>query len=192
MDYKQTTLKLLSEHGGLCPGSIYIDLIHDVSAIIGDPGRLCVFTTDLWDQLYEKLKEERELYVAVDEGDAYIDTVPPTEMFDRLWKVTSSSKDDWYFDTVMEYKQVEQKYEVDLRDRQTGKSLICIYSGMDYDKAYKIMETYNSLMIEDYKPNTPADDYIDYDKKGLIADLYYTDGVENEVGLMKIKRRKQR
>ena len=189
MDYKQITLGLISVRGGLCPGSIYIDLIHDVSKIIGDYEKLFVFTTTLWDQLLEK---EREFYVAVDEGDAYIDTVPPTEMFDRLWKVTSSSKDDWYFDTVMEYKQVEQKYEVDLRDRQTGESLICIYSGTDYDKAYKIMETYNSLMIEDYKPNTPADDYSDYETKGLVADLYYTDGVENEVGLMKIKRREQR
>ena len=181
MDYKQTTLEPLSEHGGLCPGSIYIDLIHDVSAIIGDCERLYVFTTALWVQL---LETEREFYVTVDEGDAYIDTVPPTEMFDRLWKVTSSSKDDWWFDTVMEYKQVEQKYEVDLRDRQTGESLICIYSGTDYDKAYKIVENYNSLMIEEYQPNTPAENYIDEKTEGLVAALVYVEGYGKGIGLI--------
>lgn len=39
-------------------------------------------------------------------------------------------------------------FEVDLRDRETGNSKVCIYSGDDHDKAYTIAEAYNSLNTE--------------------------------------------
>ena len=38
-------------------------------------------------------------------------------------------------------------FEVDLRDRETGNSKVCIYSGDDHDKAYTIAEAYNSFSV---------------------------------------------
>lgn len=68
-----------------------------------------------------------------------------------------------------------QIYEVDLRNRKTGESVECIYSGPDYDKAYEITDNWNKENVPDYDKTKGFFDYVDYKTDGLSACLYYTD-----------------
>lgn len=70
-------------------------------------------------------------------------------------------------------------YEVDLRDRKSGNSVECIYSGSNYDEAYKIAGEYNKENVLDYNENYTVHDYID-GADGLLAEVYH---IENETDL---------
>ena len=65
-------------------------------------------------------------------------------------------------------------YEVDLRDRRTGNSVECIYSGDDHSKAYEIAENWNKKNLNDYDEDMCADDYID-GSNGFVADVYHVE-----------------
>ena len=76
-------------------------------------------------------------------------------------------------------------YEVDLRQRRTGNSIQCIYSGPDHDVAYKIMEEYNKVHVTGYVPVDPAAiSYIGKDEPDeLVADVYHLDDNEERKGV---------
>lgn len=76
-------------------------------------------------------------------------------------------------------------YEVDLRDRRTGKSIECIYSGDDPDKAYDIAKSYNEKNIDDYDVDIDIEDYIDFETDGLIANVYECYGDDETHGIGK-------
>ncbi len=76
------------------------------------------------------------------------------------------------------------RYEIDLRERKTGDSVITIFVTWDLDKAWEIVEWYNKNHIDDYDPDTYIEDYIDEDKDGFVADCYYIDSTM-EAGAVK-------
>lgn len=76
-------------------------------------------------------------------------------------------------------------YEVDLRNRINGDSVECIYSGGNYDEAWNTVEKWNIEHVPDYKPHTPAQDYID-GNHGLVADCYQLDEGEKRFGVGKM------
>lgn len=67
------------------------------------------------------------------------------------------------------------RYEVDLRERKTGSSVITIFVTWNVNKAWEIVDWYNRNHLDDYNPNTCIEDYIDEDKDGFFADCYYID-----------------
>lgn len=78
-------------------------------------------------------------------------------------------------------------YEVDLRERETGNSVACIYSGNDYDSAYNLCESFNKT-LPDYNYELGFGEYYDGISDGLFADLYV---IENEryahgIGIIKM------
>ena len=75
-------------------------------------------------------------------------------------------------------------YEVDLRDRKTGNSVECIYSGTDSAKAYEIADKFNKEnglgeIQEDYESYEELCDGSD----GLFADVYHVEDKENIHGV---------
>lgn len=76
-------------------------------------------------------------------------------------------------------------YEIDLRDRRTGKSIECIYSGDDSDVAHKIADEYNRNHLADYDMEIPFCEYAD-GKDGIFADLYVLETKEELLGIGKI------
>ena len=76
-------------------------------------------------------------------------------------------------------------FEVDLRDRKTGDSVECIYSGDDHDKAYQIAEEYNRENVENYRKENCVEDYIWETEIGLIADVYHCEREEQVHGVGK-------
>lgn len=66
-------------------------------------------------------------------------------------------------------------YEVDLRERKTGNSVECIYSGDSHDKAYEIADSWNRENLSDYNEEIGFDDYIDYETDGLSACVFVVD-----------------
>ena len=62
-------------------------------------------------------------------------------------------------------------YEVDLRNRKTGNSVECIYSGTNYDEAYSITDNWNRENVPDYDKDMGFDDYVDRRTDGLSACL---------------------
>jgi hypothetical protein len=76
-------------------------------------------------------------------------------------------------------------YEVDLRDRKTGNSVECIYSGDDHTEACRIADNWNKENLLDYDENTGYDDYIDLETEGLSACLYVVDNKEDLHGIGK-------
>ena len=64
-------------------------------------------------------------------------------------------------------------YEVDLRNRKTGHSVGCIYSGVNYDEAYSITDKWNQENVPDYDKDMGFDDYVDRKTEGLSACLYH-------------------
>ena len=73
-----------------------------------------------------------------------------------------------------------EMYEVDLRDRKTGNSVECIYSGDDHNKACEIADNWNRENLADYNEDFGFDDYVDHKTDGLSACVYV---VEDEVDL---------
>lgn len=78
-------------------------------------------------------------------------------------------------------------YEVDLRNRLTGNSVECIYSGDNYDKAYNIADNWNKNHLADYDENISFDDYINQKTEGLSACLYEIVDEENLHGVGKFE-----
>ena len=73
-----------------------------------------------------------------------------------------------------------EMYEVDLRNKKTGNSVECIYSGDSHDKACEIADNWNRKNFTDYNEDFGFDDYVDHETDGLSADVYI---VENEANL---------
>lgn len=73
-----------------------------------------------------------------------------------------------------------EMYEVDLRERKTGNSVECIYSGDDHNKACEIADNWNKKNIVDFQEELGYDDYVDYETDGLSACVYV---VEDEAEL---------
>ena len=71
-------------------------------------------------------------------------------------------------------------YEVDLRNRKTGDSVECIYSGDDHNKACEIADNWNKENLADYNEDFGFDDYVDHKTDGLSACVYV---VEDEADL---------
>ena len=69
-------------------------------------------------------------------------------------------------------------YEVDLRDRKSGNSVECIYSGDDYEKAYEVMDNWNKENLADYDERN-WEDYVD-GSDGMFAEVYH---IDNEADL---------
>ena len=88
-----------------------------------------------------------------------------------------------YVETYGNKKETKTMYEVDLRSRLTGKSVECIYSSDNYDKAYNIANTWNKEHLVDYDEDAGFNDYIDYKSEGLSACLYVVTGKENLHGV---------
>lgn len=65
-------------------------------------------------------------------------------------------------------------YEVDLRRRTDGESVECIYSGEDYETAYRIAEWWNKKNVPDYNGYREWESYID-DVDGMFAYVYHID-----------------
>lgn len=59
-------------------------------------------------------------------------------------------------------------HEVDLKSRKTNESIVCIYSGDDYDKAEELCETFNKS-LPDYNPKLCNGEYYDRKSDGLYA-----------------------
>ena len=76
-------------------------------------------------------------------------------------------------------------FEVDLRDRETGDSVECIYSGEDHDEAYQIAEEYNKENLKDYGVEKCVEDYIGETENGLVADVYHCEREEQIHGVGK-------
>lgn len=76
-------------------------------------------------------------------------------------------------------------YEVDLRDRKTGNSVECIYSGDNYDKAYEIADNWNRENLADYNEDFSFDDYVDHKTDGLSACMYVVEDMVNVHGVGK-------
>ena len=66
------------------------------------------------------------------------------------------------------------KYEVDLRERESGNSVCTILSTPDLDAAYDFMDAWNRKHLPDYNYDYAGDDYID-GSDGLVADVYHVD-----------------
>ena len=71
-------------------------------------------------------------------------------------------------------------YEVDLRNRKTGNSIECIYSGDDHNEACKIADNYNKENLADYNADYGFEDYVDGETEGISADVYV---IDNEADL---------
>ena len=74
-------------------------------------------------------------------------------------------------------------YEVDLRNRKSGRSERCIYSGDNYDEAYQVADNWNKTNLVDYDGDMGFDDYIDHISEGLSASLYYIERCEDLHGV---------
>lgn len=77
-------------------------------------------------------------------------------------------------------------YEVDLRDRKTGNSVECIYSGTNHAEAYEIADKWNKEhglgeLQEEYESYEELCDGSD----GLFADVYHVEDKENVHGVGK-------
>lgn len=70
------------------------------------------------------------------------------------------------------------RYEVDLRNRKTGKSVECILSTEDYDEAYRCSEDYNKYNLKDYDKGRAIEEYIDGKTDGFVADVYHVEAEE--------------
>lgn len=68
-----------------------------------------------------------------------------------------------------------EMYEVDLRNRKTGNSVECIYSGDDHNKACEIADKWNRENLTDYNKEFGFEDYVDGETDGLSADVYFID-----------------
>lgn len=77
-----------------------------------------------------------------------------------------------YVKTYKKEGTMKTMYEVDLRSRLTGKSVTCIYSGDNYDKACEIADNWNKKCLADYDKDTGFDDYIDFKTDGVSACVY--------------------
>lgn len=75
-------------------------------------------------------------------------------------------------------------YEVDLRNRKTGSSVECIYSGEDYEKARMMLNVYNTNLT-DYDYLKMPIDYIDGKTEGVSAYMYVFNSKENLHGIGK-------
>lgn len=73
-----------------------------------------------------------------------------------------------------------EMYEVDLRNRKTGDSVECIYSGDDHNKACEIADNWNRENLADYNKDFGFSDYVDGETEGLSADVYV---IDNEADL---------
>lgn len=73
-----------------------------------------------------------------------------------------------------------EMYEVDLRNRKTGNSVECIYSGDDHNKACEIADNWNKENLADYNKDYGFDDYVDGETDGVSADVYVIDN-ENDL-----------
>lgn len=78
-------------------------------------------------------------------------------------------------------------YEVDLRHRKSGRSEKCIYSGSNYDEAYKIADSWNREHLADYDTNMSFDNYIDFETDGLSACLYVIETEDDLHGVGKFE-----
>lgn len=76
-------------------------------------------------------------------------------------------------------------YEVDLRNRKTGDSVECIYSGDDHDKACEIAEKWNKENLADYNEGFGFEDYVDGETDGLSADVYVIENLSDIHGVGK-------
>lgn len=92
-----------------------------------------------------------------------------------------------YVETYKDENKMETMYEVDLRNRLTGNSVECIYSGDDYSKAYKIADQWNKRYLADYDSEIGFDDYLDYKTDGLFACLYVVESEEELHGIGKFE-----
>lgn len=84
-------------------------------------------------------------------------------------------------------KIMYEMYEVDLRSRETGNSIECIYSGDDHDKAYMIADKWNRENLADYNKETGFDDYVDGKTDGLFACVYVIEDEEYVHGVGKFE-----
>ena len=75
-------------------------------------------------------------------------------------------------------------YEVDLRDRKTGRSVETIYSGDNHDKAYKIAREYNDKNVLNYNEEKFIFDYFD-GTDGFIAYVYHVEDASELRGVGK-------
>jgi hypothetical protein len=78
---------------------------------------------------------------------------------------------------------VMEIYEVDLRDRKTGNSVECIYSGDDHNEACRIADNWNKEHLADYNNDFGFDDYVDGETEGISADVYV---IDNEADLHRV------
>ena len=66
------------------------------------------------------------------------------------------------------------KCAVDLRDRETGKTVSTLCVTDDPAFAWNMVADWNEKNLPDYHPNKTSDDYIGH-SSGLVADCYYID-----------------
>lgn len=76
-------------------------------------------------------------------------------------------------------------YEVDLIERKTGNSIVCIYSGDEHDVACEIADTYNKT-LPDYNEYYAYGDYQDGKSDGLYANVFICESVDQILGIGKI------
>lgn len=74
-------------------------------------------------------------------------------------------------------------YEVDLRNRKTGDSVECIYSGDDHTAACSVADNWNKEHLPDYDPDKGYDDYVDHKSEGLTAALYHVEDKSQLLGV---------
>ena len=66
------------------------------------------------------------------------------------------------------------KFEVDLRSRKSGNSVVCILSTENHDEAYQLAEKWNKENLSDYDIDTMYEDY-NNGTDGLFADVYHVE-----------------
>lgn len=77
-------------------------------------------------------------------------------------------------------------YEVDLRERKTGNSVECIYSGTDGSEAYEIADKWNrEHCLGCIQGNYETFDELCDGSDGLFADVYHVEEKENVHGVSK-------
>lgn len=67
------------------------------------------------------------------------------------------------------------RYEVDLRDRETGNSVRTVLTTYNHDLAWDIVDIWNKDHLSDYNATYAPCEYIGKKSKQLVADCYYVE-----------------
>ena len=65
-----------------------------------------------------------------------------------------------------------EKWEVDIRSRTTGNSLITVFKTNDHDKAWKLVSKANDILLGKGWERFNVDSFVGYNNKGIMFDAY--------------------